>query len=298
VTSNERVATVGSSASVNTLEAGTITDGANVSHTGELADSVDVSSIQSSGDVTVEDTQTNGPQGSVPKSQGDGTLVMEAIQAGATVQVDEFTSSGTYNKPSGAALVRARLIGAGGGGGFREGGGGGACAIVTLYASEVPDSVNVSVGSGSGYQEDGGDTAFGDLVTAGGGEGGGGGTSDCTGGAVIQGSFNSPPADEYAVRGGGIGGVSTNGNGGYAEFGGGGGGDENGAGGGSLFGGGGGAGVDSDSVGSGGFFGGDGGTGASSSGESGGSPGTFPGGGGGGAGGSGADGKATIITIL
>jgi len=41
-----------------TLEAGTITDGANVSHSDELADATDVSPIQSSSDVTVTDTQT------------------------------------------------------------------------------------------------------------------------------------------------------------------------------------------------------------------------------------------------
>ncbi|AFH21654.1 hypothetical protein OSG_eHP6_00105 [environmental Halophage eHP-6] len=46
------------SISVNTLEAGTITDGADVSHSDELADSSDVSPIQSSSDVTVTDTQT------------------------------------------------------------------------------------------------------------------------------------------------------------------------------------------------------------------------------------------------
>lgn len=43
--------------SATALEADTITDGADVSHTGELADSSDVSAIQSSGDVTVTDTQ-------------------------------------------------------------------------------------------------------------------------------------------------------------------------------------------------------------------------------------------------
>lgn len=40
-----------------TLEVDTITDGADVSHSGELADAADVSSIQSSNDVTVTDTQ-------------------------------------------------------------------------------------------------------------------------------------------------------------------------------------------------------------------------------------------------
>jgi len=52
-------------------------DPAAVSHTGEIADLADVSSIQSSSDVTIEDTTTAGGDGTVPTSQGDGTIQMQ-----------------------------------------------------------------------------------------------------------------------------------------------------------------------------------------------------------------------------
>jgi len=68
------------SISVNTLEAGTIVDGSNVSHTGELADLADVSTIQLSSDVTVTDTKPGGLSDGDFLKNSNGTLTGSSVQ--------------------------------------------------------------------------------------------------------------------------------------------------------------------------------------------------------------------------
>lgn len=78
---------------------------------------------------------------------------------GGSVGVDfqEFTTSGTWNKPSGVTWVKIEVIGGGGGGGSgRVGGnanggnGGGGSPILTgiWAASDVPDSATITIGAG------------------------------------------------------------------------------------------------------------------------------------------------------
>jgi len=70
------------SVTTDALESGTITDGADVSHNGELADAADVSSIQSSSDVVVTDTQVG--------TVGDGEFLQNSggSLTGGTVQTE------------------------------------------------------------------------------------------------------------------------------------------------------------------------------------------------------------------
>lgn len=107
----------------------------------------------------------------------------------STVNLQVFTSNGTYTPTAGMryALVIATAGGGGGGGadvsanGWASSGGGGAgaTAIRLFTASEIGASQSVTVGAGGTAGSvtgsnggDGGDTTFGSFMTAGGGTGG------------------------------------------------------------------------------------------------------------------------------
>lgn len=120
--------------------------------------------------------------------------------SGGGVDVQVFSASGTWTKPSGCTAVHVELLGAGGGGGSGErrptnngcmgagGGGGGSYVSAVLIASTLGATESVTVGAGgtggAAVTTDstpgnngsvGGNTTFGSVLTAYGGGGGAGG---------------------------------------------------------------------------------------------------------------------------
>ena len=184
-----------------------------------------------------------------------------AITGNGIYDYQDFTSSGTWTKPSGLTgneMVTVEAWGQGGGGGGGNsgtaaagGGGGGACVIATFRLSDLTSSVTVTVGSttngGSGATvggSAGANTTFGTFLTAYGGGGGQAGVSNTTegggggGGALSTGANGTTNGGSGGNPGGGAGGSGTgpdssgfgggagggSGNGGKSAYGGGGGG--------------------------------------------------------------------------
>lgn len=208
------------------------------------------------------------------------------------VDVQTFTTSGTWTKPAGATLVVVEAIGAGAAGGgssSRKGGGGGAFLRRMLDPATLAATETVTVGaggtaSGTGDGASGGASSFGSHVVAPGGKG----TRE--GGGLDMTALGTPSLGAtWAGGNGGAGGSQT----------------PTGDGGASAAGGGGGGGGANTLPGLGGAssLSGKGGNGAAGSAS--GSAGTAPGGGGGGAGGTapgvggnGARGEVRVITYF
>lgn len=157
--------------------------------------------VTSSGTITLSNagvtSLTAGTGISVSGSTGAVTIASTA--SGPNIQT--FTSSGTWTKPSGASLVLIRIFGGGGGGGGGlssyaspgtggTGGGGGACVNILVRASTLGSSETITIGSGGSAGGpgsgggNGGNTTFGSIFTA---YGGGGGGSAVTGSSGVSG---------------------------------------------------------------------------------------------------------------
>lgn len=175
----------------------------------------------------------------------DGTN-FRLLDIADAVNLQTFTTSGTWNNPSGAKSVDVILIGGGGGGGGAQngntgsgkgggGGGGGGLSRTTFPASVLSSSVSVTVGTGgtggtggtttAANGGNGNDTLFGTNLKAFGGGGGGGatasagtagtaGTGTISGGAGAVAGVNIGATSLLAAAGGGGGGNSSGANGG------------------------------------------------------------------------------------
>ena len=135
-----------------------------------------------------------------------GGLSLAGNDAARTVEIQEFTSDGTWTKPSGAKRVHILMWGGGGGGGggagdsatFDSGGGGGAGAVgleawydaddlgateaVVVGAAGTGGAAVTSGGGNAGT--DGGDSTFNGMTAKGGSGGTGGAKAAGTGGTI------------------------------------------------------------------------------------------------------------------
>lgn len=246
----------------------------------------------------------------------DGTTQTTAASGGGSVDVQTFTSSGSWSKPSSGNVVFVQCWGGGGGGGRGNsygggGGGGGAFQSGFFNKASLGATVSVTIGAGGtgntsgGAGGGGGTTSFGNYIYAAGGGGGRGGTGNCASdtysggsgaaaggmaggsatGSGVDGPAGSALGNLFASGGGGGGGCGNGGGGSGGNVQGGG----TGGNGSSGYGGGGGGAA-------GGTGGGNGGTGGSSAGTAGAVPGGGGGGGKSGAGGAGGAGKCIVMT--
>lgn len=102
------------------------------------------------------------------RTNSDGKIISAT---GLTVNVQEFTSNGLWNKFTGALVVYIDGCGGGGGGGSGStlaagsGGGAGSAQSIVLNAITLPNISTVNIGAGGAQNANGGDTS---LVTFGG----------------------------------------------------------------------------------------------------------------------------------
>lgn len=172
--------------------------------------------------------------GSIVEVVYDGTnfQVISSLASTSPVDIQVFTSSGTWTKPSSALAVDVYVVGAGGGGGSGSrrptigemsgggGGGGGAysCKRFLAQALAATETVTVGTGGSGGAAQTsngtsgnagsaGGASSFGTstlVIADGGGAGGGGGTS--SGGSAGTGASTRNGDIVFAGGNGGAGG--------------------------------------------------------------------------------------------
>lgn len=153
--------------------------------------------------VTIKTTSGTGisiPSGMTAYVQGDGTNIIQDSNllgiSGRLLNIQVFTSSGTYTPTSGTKKIRVRLVGGGGGGGsaagntnanwvsLGTGGSAGTYGESTIIDATSITTVSVTVGNGGGggfagsAGNAGGSSSFGAYIVAPGGAAGGAGGSN------------------------------------------------------------------------------------------------------------------------
>ena len=144
------------------------------------AGSVDATAIAASAVGASElDVSGNGTTLQFLRSDGDGTMTWAAP---GIISVQDFSSSGTWSRPSGCTKVLVHVVGGGGGAKngtaddkaadtIRGSGGDGGSAEEVIDVSSTA-SVTVTVGAGGGDSATGGTSSFGSFCSATGGAGG------------------------------------------------------------------------------------------------------------------------------
>ncbi|MBM3073487.1 hypothetical protein [Lelliottia sp. RWM.1] len=165
--------------------------------------------------VTIKTTSGSGiaiPAGLTAYVLGDGTNVIQDTNllgiSGRLLNIQTFSSSGTYTPTAGTKAILVEVQAGGGGGGNATAGTGttatcgapgGAGGYASSYLTAVPASAAVVVGAGGAASTSGGNSSFGGTIVAG---GGGVGASN----VIAGGSAYTSHAR------GGVGGTATGGN--------------------------------------------------------------------------------------
>lgn len=135
-----------------------------------------------------------------------------------SVDLEVFTSSGTWTKPAGVKAVRVRLVGGGGSGGGAAataaaqaacggGGGAGGYSEEIILADDLGATETVTIGAAGaasaagGAGNSGGTTSFGSHLQATGGAGGGAGTASGAAVTVIGGAGGAGSGGEVNMPG-------------------------------------------------------------------------------------------------
>ena len=132
---------------------------------------------------------------------------------------EEITTSKTWTVPAGVTEIQVMLFGGGGGGessNYGAGGGGSGYMAKGTFAVTPGEKYSVVIGAGGNAGRDGGQTSFGDLLSASGGNRGGGGV----GGDGFAGGGGGADIDDHAYYEGnfGRGQAGGGGNGGAAGY--------------------------------------------------------------------------------
>jgi len=184
--------------------------------TGEINALTEKTTLNDNDIVLIEDSEANYAKKKAKKSN----FIVTYGSLSPYMNIQVFTSSGTFIKPSGIDKVFVEVIGGGGGGGnggTGSGGGGGGGGGYSAKICSITGNVSVTIGAGgSGGGNSGGTSSFGSFCSASGGSGGSSGGSGGDGGSGSNGDINCGGND------GAIGDSDIPGNGGSSHYGGGG----------------------------------------------------------------------------